>query len=167
MTEDARHFAFATLAATPGALQALVAGLPQAMLDEPADGGWSPKDVVAHLVVSGRLGAIARIRSIVESDHPLLQNYDDEEELRRSGLASAPPASALAEFAATRATDLEWLHALPVAAFERRGRHSVAGEVSAGELLYHAAYHDSAHLAQLAQMLASRFDPLRGPLRVF
>jgi DinB superfamily len=162
-----RAEALDSLAATPDALGALVAGVPLAALEQAADGDWSAKDVLAHLVVSSRIGALARIRVIAVEDDPPLPDNDEDAELRRSGLRALPPAAILAEFAARRADDVAWLRTLDDAAFARGGRHSAVGRVTAEEFLYHAAYHDALHLAQLARMLGARFEPLRGAMRAF
>lgn len=51
--------------------------------------------------------------------------------------------------------------------FAREGEHSVAGRVTADELLFHAAHHDLMHLVQLTRMLAARFEPHRGGMQMF
>ena len=56
---------------------------------------------------------------------------------------------------------------LDASAFERTGEHSAVGRVTAEEMLYHAAYHDTLHLSQLLRMLGTHFEPLRGAMRAF
>ncbi len=167
MTTDLREGALATLAATPGVLRALLTPLPAALVDTPADGDWSPRDVAAHLLLTNRIGALARMRSIVDADEPALQNNDEDEELRRSGLRAQPLAELLDAFAARRAEDVAWLRALDPAALARAGTHSAAGRVTAEEFLFHAAYHDLLHLEQLSRMLGAAYEPRRGGMRRF
>jgi hypothetical protein len=167
MPEELRGAAIETLAATPAALAALVAGLPAALLEQPADGDWSPHDVAAHLLLTNRIGALARIRAVVAEDEPALLNRDEDEELRSSGLREWPLAKIVAEFATRRAEDVAWLRGLDAAAFARAGHHSAAGRVTAEEFLFHGAYHDTVHLAQLARMIGAAFDPHRGAMRMF
>jgi hypothetical protein len=155
------------LAATPAALRALLEALPTDLRDRPADGDWAPRDVAAHLLLTNRIGALARMRTIVAEDEPSLLNNDEDEELRRSGLRERPPAEVLDEFARLRGADVAWLRGLDGAAFGRAGHHSVAGRVTVEEFLFHAAYHDELHLAQLARMIGAAFEPLRGGMRQF
>jgi hypothetical protein len=81
MVIDTQQAAIDILEATPVVLRALVARLPEEVLEAPADEDWSPKDVVAHFLLTQRLGALDRIKSMVEQDHPLLMNRDENEEL--------------------------------------------------------------------------------------
>lgn len=156
-----------TLAATPAALRVLLGGLGDEVVETAADEGWSPKDVVAHLLVSGRLGAVERIRAVVERERPALPGYDEHEELERSGFRARPAGQLLDDFERQRGEHVEWLRGLPAEAFARSGEHSEVGAVTAGELLHHIAYHDQLHLGQLTRMLGARFEPLRGPMRRF
>ena len=159
--------AFESLAATPAALRALLGGLDEEVVETPADEGWSPKDVVAHLLISERLRAVERIRAVVERERPALPGYDENEELERSGFRARPAGELLDDFERQRAAHVEWLRGLPAEAFARTGEHSEVGAVTAGELLHHIAYHDQQHLGQLTRMLGGRFEPLRGPMRRF
>ena len=167
MTYDLQPAAVDILASTPDILRGLLACVPDRIVELPADEGWSPKDVVAHLLITHQIGAVARIRSMVEHDHPLLMNRDENEELRRSGYQTQPVATLLEEFARRREADVGWLRSLDTSAFARTGEHSTVGPVTAEELLHHAAYHDTLHLGQLARMLGSHFEPLRGAMRAF
>lgn len=62
---------------------------------------------------------------------------------------------------------MAWLRTLEPSTWARDGEHSAAGRVTAEEMLFHAAHHDLVHLAQLARMLAMRFEPHRGGMRMF
>jgi len=167
MTYDLQPAAVGILASTPEVLRGLLACVPDRIVELPADEGWSPKDVVAHLLITHRIGVVDRIRSMAEQDHPLLMNRDENEELQRSGYQTSPLADLLDEFARRREVDIGWLRTLDAAAFARTGEHSAVGHVSAEEMLYHAAYHDTAHLSQLLRMLGTHFEPLRGAMRAF
>jgi uncharacterized damage-inducible protein DinB len=168
MTTNALHAdALATLAATPALLRTLLAALPPGLTEAAAEGAWSPRDVVAHLILAERNGAIGRIRTIVASDDPLLQNRNEDDELAQSGARARPLADLLAEFAQLREDDVTWLRTFDDRALLRSGRHSAVGRVTAGEFLCHAAYHDCLHLAQIATMLQSHFEPHRGAMRAF
>jgi hypothetical protein len=167
MPEPLRVAALESVASTPALLRVLVETLPAKVLAQPADGDWSPHDVAAHLLLTNRIGAFARIRTIVAEDEPALLNHDEEEELRRSGLRERPVAEIVDEFGTRRAEDVAWLRTLDDAAYARVGHHSVAGRVTAEEFLFHGAYHDMLHLAQLARMIGAAFEPLRGGMHMF
>lgn len=49
----------------------------------PADGGWSPREVIHHLADSEMTSAI-RLRKLLAEDSPVIQGYD-EEDWGRSG----------------------------------------------------------------------------------
>jgi hypothetical protein len=165
---DTRYAAaLATLASTPALLRSLVAPLPAALAEEAEGDSWSPKDVVGHLILAERHGAIARIRAIVMADDPLLPDRDEDDELAASGLRAAPLGGLLAKFATVREQDVTWLRSLDAPAWLRAGRHSAVGRVTAGEFLCHAAYHDCLHVAQIASLLQARFGPHRGAMRAF
>lgn len=166
MPDPSRDIAIRTLEATPDILRGLIAGAPAALAAPGGSGAWTAGDVVAHLVMTGRRGAIDRIRNIVADDEPLLINRDEEEELAASGLRATPIGVVLQAFIDERSRDAAWLRSLGDV-WARTGRHSVAGVVTAGEFLQHAAYHDLLHIAQITALLQAHFEPLRGPMRRF
>jgi hypothetical protein len=164
---ELRRAAIVQLEGTPAVTRLLITGASTDSLQASADGDWSPHDVVAHLLITQRIGALDRIHSMIEQERPLLLNRDENEELARSGYGVRPATELLEEFERRRQADIEWLRKLESSAWAREGEHSVAGRVTAGEMLFHAAHHDLVHVAQLAQMLASQFEPHRGGMRVF
>jgi hypothetical protein len=164
---DLRTDALAVLKITPPVLENLLGGVPEHLVDTPLDEGWSPKDVVAHLLLSEEKGAIGRIRAVVTSDLPTLQDFDEKVELDRSGFRDRTWAELLNDFTLVRLADTEWLVSLSPHSFARRGFHTAVGGVTAEELLCHAAYHDALHLRQLVAMLQCHFEPHRGVLRAF
>jgi hypothetical protein len=167
MEENLREAALEILDSTPRVLHSLLSTLPAHLLERPADDDWSPKDVVAHLLVSQERGSFSRIRAIVESDQPALQNLDEQEELEHSGFRAWEAEALLSTLAVRRAEDVEWLRTLQPSALARVGLHSEVGPVTAEEFLYHAAYHDALHLRQFLGMLQSHLEPHRGRMRAF
>jgi hypothetical protein len=159
--------ALATLETTPRLLRQVLDALPALLPGGISDGGWSPKHVVAHLILSERSGAIARIRAIVTSDHPLLENRDENAELSQFFQRDWDLRELCGEFTHLRADDVAWLRTVDVTALARRGRHSAVGDVTAEEMLCHAAYHDLLHVRQVLGMLQGEFEPLRGAMRAF
>jgi hypothetical protein len=155
------------VSATAVVLNALLPLLDEATASQPVDDGWSPKDVVAHLILTDRTGWLARIRLMQAEELPLLPVRDEEEELRSSGLRSQQASDLIARFTAERGENVAWLRSLRAEAFAKRGRHSEVGEVTAGEMLFHGAYHDALHLRQLLAMVQTFFEPRRGPMRAY
>ena len=164
---DDRGGAIDVLRATPGVLELLAGALREDLAETPADADWSPRDLVCHLVLAEENGAMARIRAVVSDDQPLLLNWDDEEVLRDSNLRLLPIGVLVSKLADMRKENVAWLAGLAPEAFSRTGRHSEVGKVRGEEFLFHAAYHDSLHISQLARMVGVQFDPLRGALKAY
>lgn len=70
MNEDGlaelRREAIAQLEGTPSAVRALIEGASAGSMGTTADGDWSPHDVISHLLITQRIGALDRIHSMVE-----------------------------------------------------------------------------------------------------
>jgi len=157
----------AVLRNTPMALRAFTSGVPEEVLRfAPAEGEWSIHDVVAHLLDRHRI-QVGRVRSVVEEDRPAIPDVPEQESLEASGLRSESLLANLAAFAAERAADVPWLASLDAAALARVGVHSVAGEISAANLINHQAHHDAQHLGQIAHLLELATSAGRGNLAVF
>ena len=76
----------------------------------PADGGWTPREVVHHVADSEMTSAI-RLRRLIAEDEPLIVGYDGDEFARRLHYADRPIEPALAAVAAARATTVQILQA--------------------------------------------------------
>ena len=61
----------------------------------PADGGWTPREVVHHVADSEMTSAI-RLRRLIAEDDPLIVGYDGDEFARRLHYAERPIEPALA-----------------------------------------------------------------------
>ena len=70
--------------------RAVVEGLTEDELDaRPADGGWTPREVVHHTADSEMTSAI-RLRRLIAEDDPLIVAYDGDEFARRLHYADRP-----------------------------------------------------------------------------
>jgi hypothetical protein len=156
--------ALEVIRATPSALRALVAGLPDELLRDVGPEGWSPADVIAHLVVAGRLGALDRVRRALAEDAPSFAGYDEEGELDASGLRGEGVAGLIELLEVERSGHPALVGSLTTSDLERGGMHEEVGAVSVAELLHQAAYHDRIHVAQVASLTSSSFEAGRGPL---
>lgn len=152
-------------ASTPAALHALLAGLADDVASRPADGDWSPRDVVVHLTSLDPFSMVGRVRAILDQDAPIIPDLDEQEVLERSGLRDRPLGDVLDQMARQRADALVWLRALTPAQLARAGRHSAAGPLSAGDIIHHKAWHDLQHIQQICRMLSGPLDASSGAMR--
>jgi hypothetical protein len=151
-------------AAPTAVLRALPSDPPDELLRDAGPEGWSPADVIAHLVVAGRLGALDRVRRALAEDAPSFAGYDEEGELDASGLRGEGVAELIELLEGERSGHPALVGALTPSDLERGGVHEEVGFVSVAELLHQVAYHDRLHLAQVASLTAMRFEGERGAL---
>ena len=155
----------AVLERTPGALSALLAGLPDGWVraDEGAE-TWSPHDVVAHLVEGERTDWIPRARIILAGGaNPAFAPFDRFAHLR--GGAGLSTAELLDTFARLRAENLATLRgwALTPAQLAMTGVHPEFGRVTLEQLLATWVAHDLGHLVQIARTMARQYTDAAGP----
>jgi len=153
-----------TLARTPSVLRALLDGLPDEATCTPGPEGWSARDVVAHLLSVHYASNLQRVRWMLDADDPFVPNIDEEQVLESSGMRAWPVARLLDEFAAARGEAMEMVRGLRPDQLGRTGRHEVAGTITIEGILHHVAYHDLAHIAQIAKLLSQPLDARRGAM---
>lgn len=153
------------LAHGPARLRALLAGLPDALLDtNDGEATWSPRQVAGHLLDAERTTWIQRLAIIVAGDpEAVLPPFDRDAHLER--YAGVPLESLLGEFEDARAANLAALDQMPLddETLARRARHTVLGDVTAAQLLATWATHDWAHLTQIARTIARSQRAAVGP----
>ncbi len=152
---------------TPVTLRVLLEALPDDVITTADAGGWSPRDVVAHMIATEASGLAERVTAIRDSDHPELGYIDEQQQLDDSGLRAQPLATLLDSFANSRADSLDLILALADGVLDRGGHHQHVGDVTAAELLNHKAYHDALHIAQIADMVAAGLHVNSGPMQAF
>jgi hypothetical protein len=167
MTDPVRSAALDVLAATPATMRALLTGLPDELTTAPGPEGWSPRDVLAHVLSLNAPALVDRLRIILERDEPPIPNIDEEATLERSGLRMKSVKVLLDEFTRQRAGAVTWLRSLQPESLRRTGQHSVAGTVSAAEIVHHVAWHDLLHVRQVCDLIALPLDERRGAMRQF
>jgi hypothetical protein len=155
------------LTSTPALLRSMLAPLPAAAIESRGGEGWSPKDIVAHLLSISPQAALERVRLMLEHDNPMIPNVDEEATLAASGMRSWPLPRLLDEFAVERGERMSRLTHLSDVELRRPGRHSVAGVITVADVINHVAYHDLLHVAQIAQLLAAPIEERRGAMRMF
>ena len=139
----------------PGVIAAAVAGLDDAALDiRPADGGWTPREVVHHTADSEMTSAI-RLRRLIAEDDPLIVGYDGDEFARRLHYADRPIEPALAAIESARSTTAQILERLTDDEWHRTGTHSESGPYGVERWLEIYADHCHDHADQIQQALGT------------
>jgi DinB superfamily len=156
MDSERRAALVARYEAGPAVLRAAVDGLTESELDHrPADGGWTPREVVHHVADSEMTSAI-RLRRLIAEDEPLIAAYDGDEFARRLHYADRPIEPALAAVEGARATTAQILHRLTEAEWARTGTHSESGPYGVDRWLEIYAVHCDEHADQIRSALAER-----------
>ena len=129
-------------------VEAALAGITEAELDNPPpDGGWTARDVAHHLADS-EATAYVRLRRLIAEDEPLIQGYDEPEYARRLHY-DRPIASSLAVLRGVREASLSLLESLTPAEWERSGTHEESGAYSVDSWLKIYANHSHDHANQI------------------
>jgi hypothetical protein len=157
------------LARTPGALRALLEGLPDPWtrgVEGPDT--FSPFDVVGHLIDGEETDWIPRARIILAGGpNPVFEPYDRFRHRARN--AGRTVDSLLEEFARLRKANLALLRSwdLTPAAHELPGIHPSLGGVTMRQLLSAWVVHDLGHVAQVARVMAKQLREEVGPWEPF
>jgi hypothetical protein len=155
----------AVLERTPGALDALLRGLPEIWtLRNEGEKTWSAFDVLGHLLHGERTDWLPRTRMILEfGESRTFEPFDRWAQERES--AGKSLGELLDEFARLRAEGLRELRAMKLRPEDlaRLGRHPEQGVVILGELLAAWAVHDLTHLHQISRVMAHQYREMVGP----
>ena len=155
----------ALLERTPGALDALLRGLPE-MWTEAGEGAgtWSVSTVIAHLIHCENENWMPRMRVILaEGEAAAFLSFDREGHVRYKDGKTLP--QLLDELARVRAENLSALRGLHLTAqdLERGAQHPALGAVKLRELLTTWAAHDLTHLHQISRTMAYQVREDVGP----
>lgn len=148
------HGALASFREAPGRIARAIDGVAAELLTRrPASGGWSVRDVIAHLA-DGEVMIGSRLRLMAAMDRPTLVGYDQDAFVERLGVERRGAAELLSAFRAMRALNVDLLERLPADAWSRTGWHAERGlETVEGNVRLYAG-HDRLHEAQIARVLA-------------
>lgn len=175
MTHDLQN-SIALLERTPGALDALLRGLPDVWTrHNEGDGTFTVMDVLGHLIYADKEDWLPRTRKILSQQSaiqatdelPVFDPFDrwgHVEECRGRTLAEL-----LDEFVRVRAACIVDLRALNLdeGHLVLRGLHPTLGAVKLSELLATWAAHDLTHLHQISRIMANQYSDEVGPFKVF
>jgi hypothetical protein len=153
------------LAHTPGALNALLRGLPETWtLRNEGENTWSVFDVVGHLIHGERVDWMPRAKTVLQfGETQPFASFDRLGHVRESQGKSLE--QLLDEFARLRSENLVELRSLNLRQndLDRRGRHPSLGVVTLSELLATWAAHDLTHLHQISRIMAHQYQEGVGP----
>lgn len=140
------------LAATPGEIDTLIAGLTDdVLLQRPAPDEWSIAEQIGHLWDDEILYGF-RARAILAEEEPHLIGTNQD---RWNALPKPPLAELLVAYRALRGAHLALLNGIPETDWERVGIHQERGRTSVRLLWETVAGHVLAHLAQLRQTIVT------------
>jgi len=153
------------LARTPGALRALLSGLPDAWIrgTEGPD-TFSAFDVTGHLIDGEETDWIPRAKIILAGGpNPAFEPYDRFRHRARN--VGRTLESLLDEFASLRVANLDLLHSWRLIGdqLELPGIHPTFGRVTLRQLLAAWVVHDLGHVAQIARVMAKQYKEEVGP----
>ena len=154
---------------TPGVLTAMLQGLSDAWTTANEGGDtWSAYDIVGHLIHGEKTDWMPRAAIILsERADKTFEPFDRFAQFEASRGKSLP--QLLEEFRALREKNLALLRSknLTGADLERKGVHPAFGEVTLSQLLATWVAHDLNHIAQIARVMAKRYQADVGPWIAF
>jgi hypothetical protein len=158
----------ALLDRTPRVVRALLDGLPETWLDTPdTPDGWTPRDVVGHLISAELDDWIPRAEMILRdgTGRPF-DPFDRFAHVERD--AGVRLAALIDRFEELRGEQLARLGELVTDKdLEKVGLHPELGEVTMRHLLSTWAVHDLDHVAQIYAALAGSYDRAVGPWKQY
>ncbi len=151
-TAEKRAQWIATIAATPAALRAAVAGLGPAELDTPyRPEGWTVRQLVHHLPDS-HLNAYVRLKLALTEETPTIKPYDEARWAELADSRETPIEVSLTLLEALHERWVRLLAAMAPADFRRAWRHPELGERTVDELLQIYAWHGPHHVAHITAL---------------
>ncbi len=137
----------------PDRIAGTVRGLSDAELDaRPADGGWSPREVIHHTADSELTSAI-RLRRLIAEENPEIIGYDGDEFARKLHYRERPVQPSLDAIRSARETTASILKRLTEADWKRAGTHSEIGPYSVETWLGIYSKHCHEHAEQIERAL--------------
>ena len=157
--------ATAVLRRTPGVLDQLLRGLPEAWsMSTEGPNTWSPYDVVGHLIHAERTNWLPRIEHLLNvGEAAAFPPFDREAMFAASKGKSL--GVLLDAFAQARRESLARFERLGLSERDltRRGTHPQFGPVTLGQLLSTWVVHDLTHLSQVVRVMAHQYGDAVGP----
>jgi hypothetical protein len=141
------------LSAVPDDARAGFAAISEQRSKEPLDGGWTPREILGHLMESAQVYD-ERVSRVVNEDNPFLLAYNQEEGVARANFNAADPAALLQSMSDSRARTTDLLRSLDDSAWERPGVHEEEGPITLTWLVQRMVDHESDHIADIRRAAA-------------
>jgi hypothetical protein len=172
MTDDVRPLSPDQIATFLGATVVTVEAEMASLGDEggrwrPAPGEWCANEVVGHLIEAERRGFAGRIRTILASDRPAVEAWDQPAVAAARGDCEKSATGLASELGAVRADSLRLIAELRPGDLDRSGIHPRVGELRVRDLLGEWVYHDRNHVRQLLANSQARVWPQMGNAPLF
>jgi hypothetical protein len=155
----------AVLTRTPGTLDSMLRGLPEAWTEATeGPGTWSPYVVIGHLIHGEIADWIPRLKIILEHGPArAFEPFDREAQFRES--AGKNLEMLLDEFGRLRRENVAQLRALELKPeqLDLEGMHPALGMVTVQQLLATWTAHDLGHILQVSRVMAKRYKERVGP----
>lgn len=146
MTE--RSDLIAAYAAAPALLDAVVAKIPAAMLDEPWQGGWTARQMIFHLADTEAV-LYQRFRLALAQDGAPVTPYSVDEWAVQLNYAGFDVHLATNLFRSLRNVNAVLLGSVPEASMDKGIEHPTSGKLTVGRMLEIYAGHAREHMADL------------------
>ncbi len=150
----------AQLERAAGVWRALFTDLPaEEARRRPADGGWSPLEILVHLLDEEREDFRPRLARTLATPEKAWDPIDPEGWVTERRYQERDPAETLQALLGERAASVRWLHELlsswreddTAVPWSNVYEHPVLGELTAGDLFAAWVAHDALHLRQLVK----------------
>ena len=144
-----------SLRKTPVLLAAMLSSVDEERAHaRPAEGEWSTVEVIGHLI-DAEERARARISAVLQEENPELPGYDQNGLVRERGYQQQALPAVVERLLALRAERLDVLAALTEEQWLRTGVSAGKGVTPLTAITCHMCWHDTNHLAQIANNLAA------------
>ena len=132
-----------------------------------APGEWCARAVVGHIIEAEKRGFAGRIRTILASDRPKLEAWDQVDVEKQRNDCARVTDSVWMEFMGARQASVKLVRSLTPADLDRSGMHPKVGELKVRWLLEEWIYHDRNHTKQLLSIAMERVWPHMGNSQLF
>lgn len=138
------------IAATPRQLESLIQALgPERVLQAPAPGKWSAREILSHLA-DGEIVFAFRLRQTLAEEHHVIQPFDQDRWASAYGTYTAE--AALAVFSSVRRWNLALIGQAGPATLSKKVTHPERGEMTFQTIIETMAGHDLNHIRQIERI---------------
>lgn len=157
------------LTRTPSVVRALLWDLTDTWVRANTEpNGWSPFDVIGHLIHGEETDWIPRLRIMLgHGESRPFDPFDREAQFEKSKGKTLH--ELIQQFATLRDENLKVLDGLHLTAgqLNQRGRHPALGTVTVEQLLATWVTHDLTHIVQISRVMAKRYTETVGPWKQY